>query len=98
MILSLFWLVIVAVVAAVFLEFLAEHLVAFFDLSLPRRAAFTFIVSPFFAGGFPAFKLTSHIFCTVTFYILARASGDRKIVITASLPLRERGKGKGRHS
>jgi hypothetical protein len=73
MILSLFWLVIFAgVVVATFFKLVAEHLVAFFDLPLTCRTAFTFIVSPFFAGGFPPFELPCHIAVVVTFYILAR--------------------------
>ena len=84
MILSLFRLVIVGVVAVtIFFELLAKHLVAFFNLSLPSGAAFTLIVSPFFAGGFPAFELPSHICDVVTYYILSRSSIDRKSVKTA---------------
>jgi hypothetical protein len=83
MILSLFRLVIFTVVATIFFELVAKHLVAFFNLSLPSRAAFTLIVSPFFTGGFPAFELPSHIFDVVTYYILSRSSIDRKSVKTA---------------
>jgi hypothetical protein len=84
MILSLFGLVIFAVIATIFLELIAKHLVAFFNLSLPSRAAFTLVVSPFFAGGFPAFELPSHIVYRVTFYIISRAAIDRKSVTTVS--------------
>jgi hypothetical protein len=77
MILS-FLILTLAVVALVF-EFLPHHLVAFLDLSLPCRAAFAFVVSPFFAGGFPAFESLCHeLYIYVTFYILARELGDRK--------------------
>jgi hypothetical protein len=83
MILSLFRLVIFVVVATVFLELVAKHLVAFFNLSLPSRATFPFVVSPFFAGGFPAFELPRHIAVVVTYYIISRSSSDRKRVKTA---------------
>ncbi len=73
MILSLFWIVIFAsVIVAAFFKLVAEHLVAFFDLSLTCRTAFTFIVSPFFSGGFPPFELPCHIAAIVSYYILAR--------------------------
>jgi hypothetical protein len=72
MILSLFWMVIFAgVIVAAFFKLVAKHLVAFFDLSLTCRTAFTLIVSPFFAGGFPTFELSCHITAVVTYYILA---------------------------
>jgi hypothetical protein len=77
MILSLLILTL-AVVALVF-EFLPHHLIAFLDLPLPSRAAFAFVISPFFAGGFPAFESLWHDFYIyVTLYILARELGDRK--------------------
>lgn len=78
MILSFFWLVIAIVVPVIF-EFLAEHLVAFFDLTLTSRTTFALIVSPFFAGGFPTFELPCHRVEFVTFSILARQLSDRKI-------------------
>jgi hypothetical protein len=61
-ILSLFGLVIfTAVISIVFLELLAKHLIPFLYLSLTCRAALALVVSPFFAGGFPAFELPSHM-------------------------------------
>jgi hypothetical protein len=47
--------VIVFVVFALLFEFVSEHLSAFLELALTSRAAFAFVVSPFVAGGFPAF-------------------------------------------
>ena len=54
MILALFILTL-AVVAALFFEFLPEHLSAFLELALTCRAAFALVISPFVAGGFPTF-------------------------------------------
>jgi hypothetical protein len=53
MILSFFILTLAVVVVASVFKFLPEHLSAFFELALTCRTAFTLIVSPFFAGGFP---------------------------------------------
>jgi hypothetical protein len=50
----------IIVVALVF-EFLAQHLSPFLELPLPCRTAFTFVISPFTAGGFPAFESLCHI-------------------------------------
>ncbi len=77
MILS-FLILTLAVVALVF-EFLPHHLVAFLDLPLPSRAAFAFVVSPFFAGGFPAFESLCHdSYIYLAFPIIARELGDRQ--------------------
>jgi hypothetical protein len=77
MILS-FLILTLAVVALVF-EFLPHHLVAFLDLPLSSRAAFAFVISPFFAGGFPAFESLCHeLYIYFTPYILARELEDRK--------------------
>jgi hypothetical protein len=77
MILS-FLILTLAVIALVF-EFLPHHLVAFLDLPLPSGAAFAFVVSSFFAGGFPAFESLCHeLYIYIAFYILARGLGDRK--------------------
>jgi hypothetical protein len=59
MVLSLFVTVLAVVVAALFFEFLPEHLGAFLELTLAGRATFTFVISSFFPGGLPAFE--SHV-------------------------------------
>lgn len=57
MVLSFFILALTAVVTvALLFEFLAQHLGSFLELALSCRAAFAFIISPFTAGGFPAFE------------------------------------------
>ena len=62
MILSLFILALAAVViVALLFELLAQHLSPFLELALPCRTTFALIISPFTAGGFPAFKSLSHI-------------------------------------
>jgi hypothetical protein len=48
-------------VIALLLELLAQHLSSFLELALPSRATFAFIISPFTAGGFPAFESLCHI-------------------------------------
>jgi hypothetical protein len=52
--------VIAVVVFALLFEFVAEHLSSFLKLALTRRAAFALVVSPFIAGGFPAFESLCH--------------------------------------
>jgi hypothetical protein len=52
--------VVAVVVFALLFEFVAEHLSAFLELALTCRAAFAFVVSPFIAGGFPAFESLCH--------------------------------------
>jgi hypothetical protein len=49
-----------AVVIALVFEFLPKHLSAFLELALTCRTAFTLVISPFFAGGFPAFQSLCH--------------------------------------
>ena len=56
MILSLFIVALAAVVVvALLFELLAQHLSPFLELALPCRTTFAFVISPFTAGGFPAF-------------------------------------------
>jgi hypothetical protein len=62
MILSLFILTLNAiVVVSLVFEFLAQHLSPFLELALPSRTTFAFVISPFTAGGFPAFESLCHI-------------------------------------
>jgi hypothetical protein len=62
MILSLFILTLTGIVAvASIFEFLAQHLSPFLELALPCRATLAFVISPFTAGGFPAFESLCHI-------------------------------------
>ncbi len=62
MVLSLFILTLaVIVIVALVFEFLAQHLSPFLELALPCRTTFTFVISPFIAGGFPAFESLCHI-------------------------------------
>ena len=62
MILSLFILALAAVVAVTLLfKFLPQHLSPFLELALPSWATFAFVISPFTAGGFPAFESLCHI-------------------------------------
>jgi hypothetical protein len=59
------------VVVALIFEFLAQHLSPFLELALPCRTTFAFIISPFTAGGFPAFESLCHMgnkFCLVLLY------------------------------
>ena len=61
MILSLFILTLTATVGvALIFELLAQHLGSFLKLALPCRTAFALIISPFTAGGFPAFESLWH--------------------------------------
>ncbi len=60
MILSFFILAAVAIDAPIF-EFLAQHLSPFLELALSCRTTFAFVISPFIAGGFPAFESLCHI-------------------------------------
>jgi hypothetical protein len=61
-ILSLFILTLTGIVAvALIFEFLAQHLSPFLELPLPCRTTFAFVISPFTAGGFPAFESLCHI-------------------------------------
>ncbi len=85
MILSLFLIVAAVAAIAIVFEFVAEHLIAFFDLTLPSRTAFPFIISPFFAGGFPAFELPCHRFDRVTCLSIAIYLGDRNTLISCEL-------------
>jgi hypothetical protein len=54
----------VALVAglALVLEAFPEHFHLFFDLSLTGGTAFAFVVTTFFAGGFPALEHSGHDF------------------------------------
>jgi hypothetical protein len=62
MILSLFILALTAIViVALLFELLAQHLSPFLELALPCRTTFALIISPFTAGGFPAFESLCHI-------------------------------------
>jgi hypothetical protein len=62
MILSLFILTLAVIVTvALIFEFLAQHLSPFLELALPCRTTFAFVISPFTAGGFPAFESLCHI-------------------------------------
>jgi hypothetical protein len=62
MILSLFILALTAItVVALVFEFLAEHLSPLLELALSCRTTFAFVISPFIAGGFPAFESLCHI-------------------------------------
>lgn len=62
MILSLFILALVAIdIVALIFELLAQHLRPFLELALPCRTTFAFVISPFAAGGFPAFESLCHI-------------------------------------
>ena len=62
MILSLFILALTTVVVvALLFELLAKHLSPFLELALSCRATFALVISPFTAGGFPAFESLCHI-------------------------------------
>jgi hypothetical protein len=62
MILSFFILTLAGIVAvALIFEFLAQHLSPFLELALSCRTTFAFVISPFTAGGFPAFESLCHI-------------------------------------
>jgi hypothetical protein len=52
--------VIAVVVFALLFEFVSEHLSSFLELALTCRTAFSFVISPFVAGGFPAFESLCH--------------------------------------
>jgi hypothetical protein len=60
MVLSFLAGAVAVVVFALLFEFVSEHLSAFLELALTSRAAFAFVVSPFIAGGFPAFESLCH--------------------------------------
>ena len=61
MILSFSILALAAAVIALLFELLAQHLSPFLELALPCRTTFAFIISPFTAGGFPAFESLCHV-------------------------------------
>jgi hypothetical protein len=62
MILSLSILALATTVAlALVFEFLPKHLSPLLELALPCRTTFAFVISPFTAGGFPAFESLCHI-------------------------------------
>ena len=62
MVLSLFILTLaVIVVVTLIFEFLAQHLSPLLELALPCRTTLAFVISPFIAGGFPAFESLCHI-------------------------------------
>jgi hypothetical protein len=67
MILSLSILALATTVAlALVFEFLPKHLSPLLELALPCRTTFAFVISPFTAGGFPAFESLCHIVTKVT--------------------------------
>ena len=61
MILSFSILALAAAVIALLFELLAQHLSPFLELALSCRTTFAFVISPFTAGGFPAFESLCHI-------------------------------------
>ncbi len=72
MIPSLFRLTLTAItIVALVFEFLAEHLSPFLELALPCRTTLAFIISPFIAGGFPAFESLCHIFSRLDLVLLS---------------------------
>ena len=60
MILSFSILALAAAVIALLFELLAQHLSPFLELALPCRTTFALVISPFTAGGFPAFESLCH--------------------------------------
>jgi hypothetical protein len=55
MILSFLVSAVAVIIFALLFQFVSEHLHPFLELALTCRAAFALVVSPFIAGGFPAF-------------------------------------------